>query len=111
MAEIHFDMFCNSRHLVKIIIEEGIKIIRDSRLCSSQLVDELIDYGSSIISEGVKNGEFRAVDSFRTARLYLDQLFSITRATILFNESEESVSKDYQLFFEIFINGLSKDTT
>jgi TetR/AcrR family fatty acid metabolism transcriptional regulator len=110
VAEIHLNMFRSSRHLVKIITEEGFKTIMDSRSRPPRLVEELIDYGSSIISEGVKNGEFRSVDSFRTARLYLDQLFSITRTTILFNESDKSVSKDYQLFFEIFINGLSKDT-
>ncbi|MFP4686768.1 MAG: TetR/AcrR family transcriptional regulator [bacterium] len=106
VVAVHADMFKRSRHLVKIITHEGYGMMLEGKTDARRLFEKLIYSVAEIIEEGIETGQFKNVDIYRAARIYLGQLTSIVKAAILFDEDNCSIDKDCSLFYQIFIDGL-----
>ena len=108
IAQAHYEIFQNSRELIKIVVYEGYQSVIESRPGFRDFIDRLVTETSRAVKDGVEAGEFRIDEPLRVCRLFLGQLWSIVRAAILFKEDDTEVRRNYDLAIDIFMRGLKK---
>jgi len=107
IAYLHFEFIIKHRDLAKITMENQGQCGEDFRKWIFRMQSKKMEYIRSIIEEGVKNGEFRKVDSQAAALAFSGAMGSLF-APLTFGNEEIKAEDIIEPILKVLFDGMAK---
>jgi len=106
-AAEYLTYFDEHRDLFRVLIYEREVTREQGSRYQSERYRHLIQETARVISEGVRSGAFRHVDSHNVAAMFIESMFALMNQRLR-SEKPAPVDDDANLIADVFIHGLEK---